>query len=54
MSVQPLTTAALNIEQAGTCDRCHKADGRGLANVRGLMLCGLCHLIAVARFRLSS
>lgn len=34
------------------CVRCGHRDRRGLANVRGLMLCGVCHLYAIARFRL--
>lgn len=31
------------------CQRCKQPDRAGLANVRGLMLCRICHLIALAR-----
>jgi len=42
-----------HVQAHAACDRCGSRDRRGLANVRGLMLCGLCQLIAVARFRLA-
>lgn len=52
MAVQQLSTGAQRVEEVSACQRCHKMDRRGLVGWRGLTLCGLCQLIAVARVRL--
>ncbi|MDR6861995.1 hypothetical protein [Phycicoccus sp. 3266] len=42
----------LAAEHVRRCQRCRAVDRRGLRRIRGLMLCGLCELIAKARWRL--
>lgn len=54
MSIQQTVGFELRVEQRPACQRCGHRDRRGLANVRGLKLCGVCHLISIARFRLAA
>lgn len=46
---QPTTTVPATVTTSATCQRCKRPDRHGLARVRGLLLCGTCHLIALVR-----
>jgi hypothetical protein len=35
------------------CQRCGHRDKRGLANMRGILLCSVCALVAIAKCRLA-
>jgi len=49
MTIDTITTTDLVVASLPACDRCHRADRRGLSGWLGLRLCGLCLLMAKAK-----
>jgi len=51
MNVRQLTALDATVRPA--CQRCGHRDRRGLANMRGVKLCSVCSLVAIAKCRLA-
>lgn len=49
MAARTITTKDLEIARRPACQRCGHRDRDGLAKIRGLLLCRVCHLIALVR-----